>query len=474
MSELTVTGSSLGTSLQRLLMSDQIEPGSEPSYQLCKETFIFHPLGRKMVEAPINVAMSQTREIAIQGLAGERAKKQFEDEWKALGVDKIIFNVKRQSRIYGVSSVVCGSVGTPTDRPINPKSLPNVDIYFNVLDPLNTAGSLVLNQDPNSPDFQKAVAITVSGQAYHPSRSCVMLNEEPIYIAYSNSAFGYVGRSVYQRALFPMKSFVQSMITDDMVTRKAGLLVAIMKAAGSVTDRLMQGIAGVKRSLLKEAQTGNVISISEGESIETLNMNNTDTAMTTARKNILENCAAADDMPAIMLNSETFAQGLAEGTEDAKRVSQCGDRIRKEMQPLYDFFDNIVMHKAWSPAFYETLLADYPELKKLGFAGAFYQWKNSYTAEWPSLLEEPPSEKVKVDDVKLKAIIAMLEVMLPEVDPENKAILFQWAADNFNELSLLFQSPLNLDIQALAAFKPPVAPTAEEEPEAPAPFAKAA
>ena len=43
----------------------------------------------------------------------------------------------------------------------------------------------------------------MQGQQYHPSRARICLNEMPVYLGYTNSAFGYVGRSVYQRALFP-------------------------------------------------------------------------------------------------------------------------------------------------------------------------------------------------------------------------------------------------------------------------------
>jgi hypothetical protein len=87
------------------------------------------------------------------------------------------------------------------------------------------------------------------------------------------------------------------------------------------------------------------------------------------------------------------------------------------------------------------------------------------------LLKEPESEEIRVDDVKLRAVIALLEVLFPQMDPENKAILIKWAADNFNERKLLFQSPLNLDYEALAAYEPQA--PAMEEPGAPKPFADA-
>jgi hypothetical protein len=467
MATVEISSSNLGNSLQALLMADEIVPGSDASYELCKQIYLYHPLGKKMAEKPLDIAMSQGRDISIPNSPEDMIRNAFTDEWEAIGADKHIFNVMRLSRIYGIASIIYGSTGVPTNRPIDPKELANIDLYFNILDPLNTAGSLVLNQNPNAPDFQKHSGISVSGQPYHPSRSCTMMNEEPIYISFTTSAFGFVGRSVYQRALFPMKTFIQSMVTDEMVTRKAGVMVAKTKQAGSIVDRVMQKTMALKREMLNSSETGNTISIGIDESIESIDMTHTDTAMTTARKNVLENIASAASMPAKMLNNETFAEGFGEGTEDAKSTAEYINGIRCEMQPLYEFFDKIVMHRAWNPEFYKTVQAQFKEYKNVPYVKAFYDWKNSFKAKWPSLLIEPESELVKVEDVKLKAIIAMIEVMLPALDPDNKASLIEWAANNFNEQKLLFKQPLILDYQALAEYVPPE-PAAEEKP--PKPF----
>lgn len=465
---INITGSNIGTTLESLLMADEIAPGSDVGYELCKQIYLYHPLGQKMVEKPIDIAMSQPREITIPQSPETMVKEAFEREWLAIGADKHIANVMHISRMYGIGSIIYGAVGVPTDEPINPKDLAGLDLYFNALDPLNTAGSLVLSQDPNSPDFQKHAAIAVSGQPYHRSRSCTILNGSPVYINYTNSAYGFVGRSVYQRALFPLKSFVQSMITDDMVTRKAGLLIAKMKAPGSIIDNMMQKMAAVKRNLLKEAKTNNVMTIGHEESIETLNMMNADGAMTTARKNILENIASAAPMPAKILNNETFAEGFGEGTEDAKATAQYIEGVRRDMAPLYAFFDKIVQYRAWNPEFYKTVQAEFPEYKNVPYTKAFYDWVNSFKAIWPSLLTEPASEKIKVEDTKLKAIIALVEVLMPSLDPDNKALMIQWAADNFNAQKLLFEQPLELDYQALAEYVPPEPAAGPSEPK---PFA---
>jgi hypothetical protein len=462
MADIAINGSNVGTPLQALLCADDITPGSELSYELVKIIYLWHPLGGKMVEKPIKIAQSQKRRISIPRGPEEMVREAFERTWDRMRATQLIKGTMTQARIYGIGTIVYGAQGIPNDTTIDPWELAGLEqqgrLFFNVFDPLNTAGSLVLNQDPNSPNYQKIGGkITAGGQAWDYSRSCVVMNEQPIYIAYSYAAFGYVGRSVYQRALFPLKSYVQSMITDDMVTRKAGVLIAKLKQAGSIVNKLMQQAAGFKRAILKEAETNNVITIEQTEEIESINLQNTDTAMTVARKNIIENIASGCDMPAQLLTQESFAEGFGEGSEDAKAVVQYINGVREDMQPLYDFMDRFVQHCAWTPEFYATVQAQFPdEYGGVDYRTAFYDWRNSFTAVWPSLIEEPESELVKTDKVMLEGITDVLTAILPTLDPENKALMIEWAVANMNERKRMFSSTLTLDIDALASYVPPV------------------
>ena len=450
-------GSPLGTPLMQILMADNIELGSSASYELCKLIYSYHPYGAKLVDVPVQLAQSQGRKINIPGSPEDRVRKAFTDEWQKIDADRIIANVVRLARIYGISSVAVMIPKEDPTKPLDYASLANKPMTFNVFDPLNTAGSLVLNQNPNSPIFLKPITIQVQGQAYHFNRTCIYQNEDPIYLDYTTSAWGYVGRSVYQRALFPLKSFLQSMITDDLVTKKAGVVVAKLKAPGSIINNVMQQIAGIKRSMIKEAMTGSVMNIGIEEEIESLNLQNIDTSARSARKNILENIAAAAGMPAKLVNSETLAVAFAEGEEDAKAIARYIDKLRESMQQLYNFFTRIVQHRAWNLEFYETVQNDFPEdYKKKSYNQAFIEWSNHFIAIWPSLLTEPESEKIKVANVKLRAILSMLEILLPIADDDNKADIFEWAADNFNDLKTLFPSPLVLDYEKMAKFKPPM------------------
>jgi hypothetical protein len=450
----TVGVTPFGSDLARIMEAEVIEPGSQPSYQLCKIILLSHPLGMKMAEAPINLAQSQKRDIDVAG-APERVKKAFDREWVNLNCDVIIHNTFKLARVYGIASVAVGAIDVAPEEPIVPQKLSTERLYFNVFDPLNTAGSLILNQNPNSPDYQKTTTITVQGQLYHRSRICVIMNEEPVYISYTGSAFGYVGRSVYQRALYPLKSFLQTMRTDDMVSRKAGVLIAKMRQPGGPIDSVMMRVWGWKRSLLKQARTDNVMSIDVDEAIESLNLQNIDGAGTFARSNILKNIATAADMPAVLLENETLVSGFGEGSEDAKAIARYIERVRIAMKPLYDFFDGIVQYRAWNPEFYKAIQRDYPDqYGKVKYDAALSRWQNDFTAMWPSLLIEPESERVKTDDVKLRAIIGVVEALLPQMDPENKTRVIDWACDNIADTKLLFGVPLVLDLEALKDFDP--------------------
>lgn len=458
MSNVQVNSTVLPSELAQILESNQVQIGSQISYQLCKLLWEYHPLAGKIIEKPVRLALSKSRKITIPCAIEDQLKEAFEREWDRLGATNHIRDTMYLSRVYGAAAIVYGAPNVPTDQPIDPWMLAEIpDLYFNQLDPLNLAGSIVTNQNPNSPDFQKPnQSITAAGQPYHHSRSCTVFCGTPIYLAFQGSSFSFSGRSLFLRALYPLKSFIQTMTVDDLVSLKSGLLVAKIEQSGSIVNRLMQNATGGKRELLKEAQTGNVLSISPEESIESIDMNNTDKAMTTARNNIIANIAAACDVPAILLKDEAFTQGFGEGTEDAKAVAQYIEGLRHDMHDLFEFFDKIVQHRAWNRDFYESLVNEYPEdMGAMTYEQFFYFVQNQFRSTFPTLYEEPESEKIKRDSDKLKAMSDVLKTLGEMVDPENKARVVEWFTDNINGMTELFTSPITLDIEALAQYEPP-------------------
>lgn len=435
----------VGTALNNILMADEIMPGSEPSYQLCKDIYLYHPLGAKIVEMPVKMAQSQARIITIEGAPPE-VLEAFTNTRKAMRADYYIRGVAYTARIYGVGTLGCGTRKGECGQPLQLRKLSNQEPYFVVFDALNTAGGIVLEQDPNKPNFQKVGDVTVAGVPWHRSRMCVLFNEQPVYISWTSSAYGFSGRSVYQRALLPLKSFIRTMITDDMVTQKAGLIIAMMKKVSSVVNSLMQKAAAIKRFLLKEAATGNVLSIEEGETIQSIDLQNIDKAMITARSNIIKNIATAVPMPAQILEQEQFAEGFGEGTEDTKNIVRFVNEVRDEIQTLYDYTDEVCMNVAWSPEFVASMKGAYKDAYgKMTDDEIFYSWKNKFKAVWPNLLEEPPSEKSKQEKVKVEGLIDVYSALSARADEDNLAQLAEWVSANLNEYTELFPVPLNID-----------------------------
>ena len=466
MSSITINSTALPTELMQILEWQNVQPGSAPSYQLCKLLWEYHPLAGKIIEKPIRLALSKVRKIDIPCGVEEQLKEAFEREWDRLGVTNHIRDTMYLSRVYGASAIVYGSPDVPTTEPIDPWKLAELpDLYFNQLDPLNLAGSIVTNQNPNAPDFQKPnERITAAGQPYHHSRSCVVFCGTPIYLSFQSSSFSFSGRSLFLRALYPLKSFLQTMTVDDLVSLKSGLLIAKIQQPGSIVNKLMQAATGAKRDLLKEGQTGNVLSIQPDEDIGSIDLNNTDKAMTTARNNIISNISAASDVPAILLKDEAFTQGFGEGTEDSKAVAQYIDGIRHDMNAIFQYFDKIVQHRAWNKDFYTALANDYPE--EIGgktYEEFFYYAQGLFKAEWPTLLEEPESEKVRRDSEKLKAMVDVVNTLMPMMDPENKARVASWFEDNVNGMTELFASPMELDFDSFVAFAEESQASSEEK-----------
>ena len=450
-SQLLVT-TSVGGSLLNLLMADDIVPGADAGYQLCKNIYIYHPLGKKMADTPVIVAQSRPRKRVVQGAPNE-VMEEFNREWARMRGDDLVLNTHSVSRIYGIGSIVLIVEGEDAAQPVDLWKVWNKRVSFNILDPLNTAGSLVLSQIPTSPNFNKPVTVRTQGKAFHPSRFDVAMNEQPVYLAYTVSAFGFVGRSVYQRALFPLKSYVRSMVANDMILTKLGLLVAKRKKPGSIIDNIMTKVAGLARELLKQAQTGQVLQIDVEESIETLNMQNVDGAGNFARTNVIKDVATAADMPAKMLDNETLVSGFGEGTEDAKNISRYIDGIRGHIEPTYTFLEPVAMHRAWNPEFYKRIQALYPDSwGKRPYEDAFSEWRQNYHAEWESFLVEPESDSVEVEKTKNESVVAVAQTLLAQVDPENKLVVIQWMLDNIQENKRLFPHEMELDGDALKQY----------------------
>ncbi len=444
----TVGIASLSDGLMQILAA---QPGDQPGYELCKSIYTEHPLGAKIAEAPIRLAQSQEREIKIPGAPEEDLKKAFLDEWKKLGnnrieaggADRIIRQICVTSRIYGIASggMVCKGYEDMSE-PIPKDEWYRLPLQFSVWDPLNTAGSLVLNQDPTSVDFMKPKEIQAGGKTVHPSRTIVKMQEMPVWIKWSDSAFGFVGRSVYQRPLYPLKTYLLAMIADGMVAEKVGLLVYKAKPPGSIIDKITLAFNALKRQILKGSKTGQVVQIGINEELQSINLQMLSEPLKISKQHIKEDIAAATPMPSALLAEETLTAGFGEGTNDYKLIVSFIAAYRAEITPVYDYFDEICQRKAWKPEFYETMQRKHADYKKIPYETAFQQWRNAFSAQWPNLMQEPDSELVKIDESRINNVTAISEMWLPNLEKQGKQKVYNWISDELANNKIVLTTPL--------------------------------
>jgi hypothetical protein len=135
-------------------------------YQTCKTIYLFHPLGGKMVDRPIKMAMNEPRTVHVaQSYSLEqRLRDAFEREWKAMGANQHIANAARIAGFTAYRQSLCWWI-TRSRLRLDYRTLYKHNVSFNILDPLNTAGSIVLNQDPNAAGLPESRRYPGGGQA---------------------------------------------------------------------------------------------------------------------------------------------------------------------------------------------------------------------------------------------------------------------------------------------------------------------
>ncbi|CAD6037051.1 anti-CBASS protein Acb1 family protein [Escherichia coli] len=446
----------INSELMRILEHEGIQPGSDAHYELCKLLWQFHPLGGKLVERPIEMAMCKSRQYNVDTDPDERVVTRFRDTWERMGINEKIKNFFFISRCYGAAAIGVGTLNESCSNPLPGFGLQEDDVYINVWDPLNAAGSMVTDQNPNSPFFQEPQkTLKINGRNWHPSRTLKVFNGTPIYLEYQNSTFGFTGRSVFQRVLFPMRSYIGTMEANDLVSQKAGVLVAKTKPTGAVATGLMNVTSKIKRKFVKIAKNYGVINVAPDEGIESLNLQNIDGALNAARDNIISDIASGSDVPAILIKEEAFSKGWSDGSEDSKAISQYIDGVRQKIEPVMDFFERLVMYIAWNEDFFNGIKRDYPEIITGDYQTTFYQWKREFSAKWQELVEESPDKRRRADSKVIQQAISLYAAISPTLDPENRATLAEWVAGVTNGTQTYGDFPLIIDTEALANYIPP-------------------
>ncbi|MDF7674756.1 DUF1073 domain-containing protein [Acetobacteraceae bacterium ESL0709] len=429
-----------GNSLWEALSDDSIYPGHRPGYELCKLIAVAHPLGHKITAAPIEQALREKPAHTISTEPHDDVVREFERVWQELGCDEAIMSCAIQSRIYGAATITIGGVDTkgdelPTDRMLTAEELAHETIYLNVYDPLPTAGSLTIDQNPNSPDYLKAPRrIKAGSKIYTSGRFCLLMNQSPVYLSWTSSAFGFSGRSSFAQIIYDLGTYLRALRAIRMVADKAGIIVAKFEQTGSTTDQLQASAIDAARKVLKNARNGDIFSIGINDSLESLNLQNIDTALQNAMEETIKSIAAGAAMPAPMLNSEAFAYGFSGGEQDAMRVASYLMERRDWLMPLYRFLQPNIMRRAWNRDFIASMRVKDPvRYGPMGDEAIFQEWRNNFHMEWPSLIEEPESEKQKTAQQLFSASLDTWRELSPALSSQDKNRLLNWVVACVND-----------------------------------------
>lgn len=449
--------------LGKILLADDLQPGDPVGYETAKRIYEYHPLGGKLAEKPVSMALSQEREIMIDGAPGDDVIEEFKRAREELNIDEQIHRLGVIAKIYGIGAMFIGIKDVDPKEPLSIEELRDPTLYINAVDPLNAAGSLILNQDPLDPDYLKPRELAIQGTRFHRSRSVVLMNEMPIYLGWTDSAFGFSGRSVFQRILFSLKAYVECMRSAEMLARKCGVIVAKTKQQSSAANQIASMFMRNKREETKLARTGQVLSISVEEDVYALDLTNTGPALEIALKQIRETIACGSGTPSILVNEETFTQGFGEGTEDAKNVASFIEAQRRWLEPVLAFTDRIAQARAWTPEFYSLIQSRYPEYKDRPYDATVAQWRQQFKAEWPAYLKESETEKSARIREQLKSLNETFALLWDKLDPDNKMRALEWIQDCVNSMPDIVPSQLMLDPMALQEWLEEQADKAEEQ-----------
>lgn len=320
----------------------------------CRTIYTKHPLGRVIVDAYTDMIFSVPRRITFDGfpgwLADEYAKVALE-----MGEDEAIRTTVNTAQIYGDATLYILCDATPE---ISDPSVPLTSemirdcrkVRFAVADPLYATGYVEL--DPNNYDWLRPVRISVQGVDYHPSRYIMQLNGQVIPLRFSESAYRYSGRSVYQSCVEALRRYLY---LDEGLTkyssqigmsiwrispdRKAGLLSNLFGSLGRAGSSAID--AGL--TMLRGAGTSNAIALLHDEDYTSIELKGI-SDLVELRDMTLKEIARATGRSETLLLGRKFAAGLNAGDNDYRDdIMRVNAERARVILPLYDWADRYVL-----------------------------------------------------------------------------------------------------------------------------------
>lgn len=337
------------------------------TYQECQNLFRFWPLGKRLVEALPNFAMSAPREFSFGEYTSDDLTSRIESMCKELQVDKVVKTTAMNARIYGMASIFVAYKGeglSPKDAIRYEDCKPNM-IVLNPLDPLSMGANIQVDLNPLSPSFQAPTAVTIRGEEVNPKRVAIVYNDIPLYLKFNPSSFSFTGQSIFQNATLLIRTFNRTMIALQRAATKAGSIVRTTKEVSHNSGISYQALAK-NNEMIRCMENDGIAAIGSGEQVTLFDINNIQQVGDIITKVNEMFMMALNDTPGGILLDKNLSFGLNDGSEDMKSILMAIEHFRDQiLKPLYDFCDHYVLATALSPDW----LAGYVKERSDKFAG---------------------------------------------------------------------------------------------------------
>lgn len=391
------------------------------TYRECQDLFRFWALGRRLVEALPNFALSVGREFSFGDYTSSELVNRFIAVHNELETERKIKFTTMNARIYGMSALfVTTRTGSKPNKPLTAdEAIPN-NVVFNALDPLSMGANIKVDLDPLSPTFQEPTSIYIRGQEVHPKRIKVVNNELPLYLRFNQSSFSFTGQSIFQNATLLIRTFNRAMVALQRAATKAGSIVRTTKDVSHASG-LSYSALSKNNEMIRCMENDGIAAISNGESLQLFDINNIKEVGEIVKVINEMFGMALNDTPAGILLDKNLSFGLNDGSEDMKSILMAIEHFRINMlKPLYDFADSYALQIAFNPSW----LKDYIKRNKKQFKGkgeaeVFEILKQSYTFKFGELYPLTDIEKQEKNKRILENLLILRDLGVEKADLES-------------------------------------------------------
>ena len=380
------------------------------SYEECRAIYRFWPLGRRVINALPNFAMSPGRSFKVNHMLPEAIEALQKAELD-LNIERVAFETIAYSRIYGLSFVYVATELEPNQAVTYDYIQSNKAFKFNILDPLAKGGGIVMDTNPLSPTFNRPVSLNIRGYDIHTQRLYTCYNDIPLYYKFNPSSFSFSGPSVFQNMTLLIRSWNRAIISLQRMATKASAMILQSK------DNIINTGINIKQlektlEFLRSIENDGIANIKVGEDIKFFNLTGVseiDTILNKIQSSIL---IALSDTPSNILLDKELSSGLNDGDNDMKSIIIAVDNFRKNtLAPLYKFLDKFLCYKAFSIELLFDIKEKYPQFySDYTIIEIFNDLLNSYSYEFNELYPKTDNEKADLEGRKLDNLLKIRDL----------------------------------------------------------------